>query len=482
MIPEEEWNRWWQTARTKLKKDTMIEMPKDLKKPFRLREKELPHEVLFHKELEAKPAVHTMIQLTYAFLRDFPETLKNGEFKSSLQAKLQETLEHETVSDAQKLQLLLLLEDVGNIESRKTLVETISSLHQIPEIITSISIPSFQKRILTVVKKQKEGWQDIFLGLLFILEQPTVRDFILAELNGTNTKDLLKKKISELLVHPTTYPEIFYWYFSKVVDKKVKFPFANDEGRKLFFEGLLILLSFIEKNPQKKDLTKKLVNTFTDKRYAVVRDVMKNTSIDEAKEYILLATKCISFTDHDVKIFQSLAEVVHPSLSLLRKETKAAPEIVLWTTQKGFQQTQNRLQEISTIETVSNAKEIEAARALGDLRENAEFKAALERRDRLQGEMKLLSDQIGMARIITPEDVSENEVGIGAVVTCKNSKGEHQHFTLLGPWDADPEKGILSFQSKLAQAMNGKTIGETFEFQGEKFTISDITSYFDQGN
>ena len=50
--------------------------------------------------------------------------------------------------------------------------------------------------------------------------------------------------------------------------------------------------------------------------------------IEEAKEYLLLATKCSSFADHDVKIFQSLAEVVHPSLVSLRKEPKAVPETV----------------------------------------------------------------------------------------------------------------------------------------------------------
>jgi transcription elongation GreA/GreB family factor len=153
---------------------------------------------------------------------------------------------------------------------------------------------------------------------------------------------------------------------------------------------------------------------------------------------------------------------------------------VIWTTPEGYQRIQQRIQQIATVETVHNAREIEAARALGDLRENAEFKAALERRDRLQSELKLLSDQIARARILTPEDVPADEVGIGSVVHCRDSKGEHLRFTLLGPWDADPEKHILSFQSKLAQAMKGRTVGEKFEFQGEKFAISEIDNYFDQ--
>jgi transcription elongation GreA/GreB family factor len=139
-----------------------------------------------------------------------------------------------------------------------------------------------------------------------------------------------------------------------------------------------------------------------------------------------------------------------------------------------------RIQQIATVETIHNAKEIEAARALGDLRENAEFKAALEKRDRLQSELKLFSDQIARARILTPEDVLTDEVSVGSIVHCKDSKGQHQKFVLLGPWDADPEQNILSFQSKLAQAMKGRTVGEKFEFQGDQFTITDIDNYFDQ--
>ena len=200
------------------------------------------------------------------------------------------------------------------------------------------------------------------------------------------------------------------------------------------------------------------------------------------KEYLLLATKCETLTDHDIKILHSLAEVVHPSLARLRKEKAAnvLDENVIWTTQAGYQKTQQRIQQIATVETVHNAKEIEAARALGDLRENAEFKAALERRDRLQGELKFLSEEINRARILSPEDVSTDEVSVGSIVHCKDSKGEHLRFTLLGPWDADPENRVLSFQSKLAQAMKGRSIGEKFEFQGEMFTIADIDNYFDQ--
>lgn len=482
VIPSEEWNRWWQTARAKLKKDTKIESPKDLKEPFRLRDKELPHEMAFHKELEAKPSVHAAIQMIYTFLRDFPETLKNGEFKASLESKIHEMFENEHLNEAQKIQLLLLLQDVDSPGASQKISECISKMQKIAEIIRSIEITSFQKRCLQVAVKCRKDGNEILLDLLLTVDQNTIRDYIVAELNHAETKESLKQKISSLLIHPITYPEVFIWYFQKIMDKKSKLPFTDRDGKSRFFEGLLILLDHLEQKPQYRDLAKKVLNLITEDRYAIVREIFQTAKIEEVKEYLLLATKCGTFTDHDIKILHSLGEVVHPSLARLRKDKDkgVVVENILWTTQEGYQKVQLRIQQIATIETVNNAKEIEAARALGDLRENAEFKAALERRDRLQSELKFLSDQIGSARILTPQDVIPEEVGIGSIVHCSDSKGEHLKFTLLGPWDADPEKRILSFQSKFAQAMKGRAVGEKFEFQGEHFTITEIDNFFDQ--
>lgn len=482
VIPADDWNRWWQTARTKLKKDTKIECPKELREPFRLLEEEIPHEVALHKALETKPSVNATIQMVYTFLRDFPETLKNAEFKASLEARFKEVLSQEQLNDSQKLQVLFFLEDLHVPKIGHEIHEIITHLQTAPDVIRSISVMGFQKRVLQEIKKLRNDWTNTYLDLLFTVDQNLLRDFILSELYGPQTKDILKQKLNSLLIHPLSFPEVFIWYFQKIIDKKSKLPFSDPAGKNRFFEGVLIILDFLEKKPQHRDMAKKIIALLTGGRYKIVREIMDHSSLEEVKEYLLLATKCSSLSDHDIKILHSLGEVVHPSLTRLRKDKDRviAEENVIWTTQEGYQKTQLRMQQIATVETVNNAKEIEAARAHGDLRENAEFKAALERRDRLQSELKFLSDQINQARIITPDDVSTDEVSVGSVVHCRDSKGEHLRFTLLGPWDTDPEKHILSFQSKLAQAMSGKTIGEKFEFQGEMFTISDIDNYFDQ--
>lgn len=482
VIPAGDWNRWWQTARAKLKKDTKIESPKELKDPFRLRTEDVPHEVALHKALEAKPSVSATIQMVYTFLRDFPETLKNAEFKASLEARIKELLAHETLSESQKIPVLFLLEDLHASKAAEPIAEIIKNLSTPADVVRSIEVMAFQKRALQQIHKLRKEWAEIYLDLIFTVDQNLLRDFILNELDTPQTREALTQKLNSLLIHPLSFPEVFVWYFQKILDPKAKLPFTDPQGKNRFFEGLLIILAHLEHKPQQRDLLKKILALLTADRYKIVRDIMQKSSLEEVKEYLLLATKCGSLTDHDIKILHSLGEVVHPSLSRLRKDKDrpASDEQVIWTTQEGYQKVHLRMQQIATVETVNNAKEIEAARALGDLRENAEFKAALEKRDRLQSELKFLSDQIGRARILTPEDVVTDEVGIGTIVQCKDSKGEHLRFTLLGPWDADPEKHILSFQSKFAQAMVGRSVGKKFDFQGETFTITDIYNYFDQ--
>ena len=124
---------------------------------------------------------------------------------------------------------------------------------------------------------------------------------------------------------------------------------------------------------------------------------------------------------------------------------------------------------------LETAHEIEKARSYGDLRENSEYKYALEKRARLQSELKMLSEQLNRARIFTSDDVTPDEVGFGSIVKVKDPHRKRDRIHLLGPWDADPELNILSTQSKLAQALMGCHAGDTFIFKDEEFKILDLT-------
>ena len=215
----------------------------------------------------------------------------------------------------------------------------------------------------------------------------------------------------------------------------------------------------------------------THDRYAAVRKILEGSSAAFAQEFLLLASKSHQLAGEDLTIFHSLAQVVHPNLATHDKEENPLNGTIIWTSEEAYRKTQEHAQHIGTVEIVKNAKEVEAARALGDLSENAEYKFAVERRRQLQGELKQLLDQINRARIITDHDISLNEIGIGNSVDIIDEEGQQLRYTILGPWDADADKRILSFQSKLAQAMVGSKVGDTFTFKEKRYTISAIYSF-----
>lgn len=481
VIPEQDWTKWWQTTRAKLKKDPMIETPSNLRDAFYLRKAEITHEERLHKAIQGKTSADDLIQSSYNLIKDLPTNKNTQEVKDTIKQKLLDLFEDKDLTQTQELQIAILLETfLSHPLKNKSSTALIQQLQSLNAVVQNIEILALKKRVLVLVHDHRADWMDIFLSLLFETSASTLRDYILKELNASEYQPKLLQKLEELLKNPINHPDFFVWYFQKIITKSEEsdnLPFSNYEGQCQLFESFLILMSQIDSKPQFKDLAKKMYNLLSGKRYAIVRAILQNTPLAYAQEFLLLASKCQSLSDHDLKILRSLVEVVHPSLGTKQKETNLIDQNTVWTTEQGYFKTQDRIRHIGTTEIVENAREIEAARALGDLRENSEYKFALERRSRLQAELKMLSEQLNKARIITKDDITLNHVGIGNILEIIDSKGKKSAYSILGPWDANPDENILSFQSKLAESMLGKKVGDHFRFKDEEYTIQSIKSF-----
>lgn len=475
VIPKEDWSKWWQNARAKIKKDTLIEVPPNVKLPFKLREEAVSHSDRFSKSLKGKSGFEDVITTIYNFTRDYPEILKDPEQKTKIKETLEKFLSEDSLSDGHKLETLLFMDHLsvagGYQEELKKFVQNSQDLE---ELINGLVVIAFKKKGLLAIRQFHEQWVDIFRKLLLSISLNPLKDYLLKELLEAGKEDLIVKDFNSLLNKPLKSPETFIWYFQKILSKK-NIPFSDKEGQEQFFESLLVLLHQLEDLPEGRDLVKKIYQIISAGRYSVVRSILKDTSKEYVKEFLLLVTKCRSLSDHDIKIMHSLADVVHPGITSGAADDEE--EEVIWTTQAGYDKTKDRIQEIGNVEIVANAKEIESARSHGDLRENSEYKFALEKRSRLQAELKMLSDQIGQARILTPDDVESDKVSVGCVVTLEGREEDPVKFTILGPWDADIENNILSYKSKLAQNILGKSLGEEVELQGKKLKIEKIDPY-----
>jgi transcription elongation factor GreA len=116
-------------------------------------------------------------------------------------------------------------------------------------------------------------------------------------------------------------------------------------------------------------------------------------------------------------------------------------------------------------EVPANSREIAYALSLGDLRENAEYKAAKEKQEQLNTQAAKLKEEIERAQLFDPNSVSTSKVSFGTRVVLHNeSNGCKEEYTILGPWESDPANNIISYLSPFGSAILNRAAAERFDF------------------
>ena len=106
---------------------------------------------------------------------------------------------------------------------------------------------------------------------------------------------------------------------------------------------------------------------------------------------------------------------------------------------------------------------IEAARAHGDLSENAEYHAAKERQGQIEATIADLEDKLSRAMIIDPKSLSGDKVVFGATVTLIDEDNKKVKYQLVGQVEADANQGRISYNSPLGRALIGREVGDDVE-------------------
>ena len=142
------------------------------------------------------------------------------------------------------------------------------------------------------------------------------------------------------------------------------------------------------------------------------------------------------------------------------------------TSFRSFHAREAALEKLITKDIPENSKEIAVARSYGDLRENFEYKAAKDTQRLL---MQRQSEMESQLRVVKPTDFSEfssDVAGIATNVTLEFAEGGQVAYSLLGEWDSDAAKNILSSGSALAKSVMGHGVGDEVVIPGEDGPVS----------
>jgi len=130
-------------------------------------------------------------------------------------------------------------------------------------------------------------------------------------------------------------------------------------------------------------------------------------------------------------------------------------------TQTGYNKLKQELDRIVKVERGKNIRDIEEARAHGDLSENAEYHAAKERQGHLDAKKRELEQKLAHAQIIDVSKLTNEKVVFGATVTLADTEsGSIKKYTLVGQEEADLKLGKISIQSPVGKALISHKVGD----------------------
>lgn len=148
-------------------------------------------------------------------------------------------------------------------------------------------------------------------------------------------------------------------------------------------------------------------------------------------------------------------------------------------TRKGMMQIQAELDHLIKVEREDLKKIIAEARALGDLKENAEYQSAKEKQSYVEGRILQLQNIVTKAVVIDVSSVKSEKIVFGAKVTLIDEDGNKTVYRIVGADETDMKNGKISYNSPLGKALIGKEKGDTVVVKAPKGDLEYEVEFFE---
>ena len=449
VLPAGDWKKWWDTTKKLLKRDPHFEVPAKKTAPVILRTAPVSQQDDLLDSFRTAPGLNQKTAVALQLLKILndladPDLLLQ-EFQDGLLDALQKLKGDHA---AERLEAIFVIAELQSHQknpgpSALAMVDSlIAGKRDLPAFLDELTGPAQKRVVALAADRLLEDINRLPPRLLDALaEKLTTQSERLHNLvrNHTASPDLLvwiwKNRTTQVWLEPLCTSALLLSMITAVEDGGAK---ATKRLRDLF-------------HSEEELLPELLLNADTDTVRDIARRILGSSAFEELDRRSLMARV--------VKNFPFVKEFL---------VTKTSSETLLIVSWASLQKRRSELEEIVNKRIPENSKEIGVARSYGDLRENFEFKAAKELQKvlmRRRGELEIL---LLRAQGTDFSEVKTDLVSIGTTVTVTDlATNQLQVYHVLGAWDSDPARGIISYPAALAQAFLNKKCGDVVEASGE---------------
>ncbi|HOW81856.1 MAG TPA: transcription elongation factor GreA [Spirochaetota bacterium] len=489
-IDAKSWSKWWTRARTAIKKDPLFGVSDKKKDLIFLRDKP----VTFAEELLNSFTKNASFSQKLDAAMEFINNIEVEEGASVAPYLIDYFMDEvRGASATRQILSFFILNDLARYTDssklklepiKERIIEYIKQSHDLPLISMKISSYDYKKDFVNLIEESREDWPQVFHELLY--ETPVrIHKYILNNLIRAHSYTVINMFIDRVITGAKQYPEIFIWVSKNLFTKAWDYQWLDFSWEALTVAYFRLMNELKKIEIEGNRLKNIMVETLFENEATVIKDIIERSSKPFlAKLYDLFRN--ISYIEESRgSKFYSIIKDLNPDFQAAETpgvDWEYSTESLI-VSQEGYDKMKGELERLVNVEMPALSRELaEVSEATGDMRENVEYNALMEKQATLELAIKKLDEEMKIASVLQNDAISIDAVNIGTRITLEDiESGEATEYTVLGPWDADFEKKVLSYRSPIAKAVLGKKVDDMVVLnlgdEGNKFRIKEINKY-----
>jgi transcription elongation GreA/GreB family factor len=483
VLGEEKFKKWWAAARKQIAQDARLSVPVKKTECYIVRETPVSAEDGIREQFTSTRSARRRITLAEELMAAVDGKASPGDLGAILDGLAESVRESNQLDAAERLYGAAVRDDLAKLLGRTDAFEPaqatlIANTRDLPGIAEKIPV-HFQARFLRLIRDTHPiEARDVLFQLLktsqgkfttecinFLIEEGHA-DHLAETLRRWQTEQNLRapvllwivknrdsKKFAKLLhdlITPRLLSAIFFAidYEALQAASARRIPLAD-----ILSEDTALIPDLL--STADPETARDLANT-----------LMLNQGFEELTKKSLLA--------RFIKIFPKIQ-------SLVAADAEGKDEQLI-VSRASYDRKREEYDQIVSKKIPENSKAIAAAREHGDLRENSEFKMAKQDQSVLMAQKGQLERDLARARVTDFKDATTDQASVGTVVEVRKvADGSTTTFTILGAWDGDPDRHIISYKTAFGAALLGRKPGEVVKVKSagvdEEFTLVGISRY-----
>ncbi len=461
-----DWRKWWDAAKHEMKTDGHFHLPTKKTEPIVYQAAEVSLKDRLMRDFNAARGLKARLATANELLKnlgDVPD--KTAAVQEAVTLLNIEIQSHQRTLPALALEAIWMRDDLrtaaGLPASEGDLDEAAvwAQVDHLAKMLEAIPASKFRRALLSFQTQRPAYWADALLGILNTATAKLCGECVHLLVDGGRA-DALKSTLVRMISQHTAGSELLLWLARDRSDS-----FADILGPEVF----RAMLTAIERDQFNERKSNHLRDYILDDQELLVQ-LIESANIEVIKDLTRALQLSPSFDDMDKRSL--LARIVKhfPVIQSMITGEHTRQDNSLVVSWPSLERRKLEYDELVQKRIPANSRDIAIARSYGDLSENHEYKAAKEQHRLLMLRKSELEDELARSRGTDFAGARTEVVGIGTRVKVADlGRNRTEEFNILGAWDFDLDRHIISYLSPIAQALFSKPVGEEvrFELNGE---------------